>query len=298
MLLIKIKKFLNWIRIYIRFIIYNISVALFNTEQEILKANPFDLNEKDKKNQRMLHRNPVLEKFYAGQTDQKYVKEYYEILKKADTFIKKSDIVKYGATADKHGMSYGKKDRWGRRYEHYGFFDPKSKHYGKTVEEVLKEEYNDRRTKDDNYELLSIHNNQRIIGGLNDSLNIIKKNEDGNYVLSDIVDQIKNDKFPIHVIRNNDVLNKIEQITDYLHIKRIDDEYRQLEFFINLKFGTDKLKEDDKIFNELKSIDSVWVYNDYGELISYKIIEYTKRIRHESYDVLKFFSKKMDVFNN
>ena len=56
--------------------------------------------------------------------------------------------------ADKYGTSYGMKDRWGRRYEHYGFFDDKHKHVGKTLAEVLAMEFEERRTKDDDYELL------------------------------------------------------------------------------------------------------------------------------------------------
>lgn len=59
----------------------NISISLYNTEVELLKASPDDLNEKDKKVTRKLHRNQVLEKFYAGQRDEKYTKDYYELLK-------------------------------------------------------------------------------------------------------------------------------------------------------------------------------------------------------------------------
>jgi hypothetical protein len=272
-------------------------MALYNTEMDILKADPNDLDEKNKKNQRMLHRNPLLEKFYQGQTDQKYVQDYYEVLKKADQFIKKSDKVKYGTAADKNGMSYGKKDKWGRRHEHYGFFDPKSKNYGKTLEEVLKNEMNERRTKDDDYELLEIYNNERILDGLTNSFDVVETTNNGDKILSDITKQIKKDRFPINIIRNNNnVINKIEQLTDFLHVKRIDDEYRQLEFFLNLKYKTDKLSEDDKIFKELINIENVWVYNDYGELDSYKIEKFKKRIVYnDTHEVFKFFCKKMDV---
>ena len=262
-------KIWNWFVLKFKIIMYYISMALYNTEMDILKADPNDLDEKNKKNQRMLHRNPLLEKFYQGQTDQKYVQDYYEVLKKADQFIKKSDKVKYGTAADKNGMSYGKKDKWGRRHEHYGFFDPKSKNYGKTLEEVLKNEMNERRTKDDDYELLEIYNNERILDGLTNSFDVVETTNNGDKILSDITKQIKKDRFPINIIRNNNnVINKIEQLTDFLHVKRIDDEYRQLEFFLNLKYKTDKLSEDDKIFKELINIENVWVYNDYGELDS------------------------------
>ncbi|MFW6243481.1 MAG: hypothetical protein ACOC2W_04910, partial [bacterium] len=233
-------------------------------------------DEKDKKNHRMLHRNPVLEKFYQGQTDKKYVKEYYEILKKADLFIKKSDYTKYG------------------------FFDPKSKNYGKTLQEVIDEERENRRTKDDNYEIINICNNQKIVGGLNDSFELLKENNNGELVLSNVLDQIRNDKFPVKILRNDDeVINKIELLTDFVHVKRIDDEYRQLEFFVNLKFGTDKYDDDSQIIKDLININNVWTYNDYGELNSYKVLNYKKRIKYnDTHEVFKFFCKEMDVINN
>lgn len=294
----KINKFIKWLKLTYHSIFYSIGIAMFNTEQEILKANPSDLDERDKKNQRMLHRNPVLEKFYQGQTDEKYVKDYYEILKKADIFIKKSDNKKYGATADKFSMSYGKKDKYGRRYEHYGFFDPKSKHYGKTLDEVFKLELNERKTNDDDYELLEIYNNNRIVGGLADALSFLEEKNTLDLSTNDILEQTKKDKFPIKIIRNNDkIVNKIEQLTDFLHIKRIDEEHRQLEFFVNKKFKTKILDENSDIFKELINFNNVWVYNQYGELDSYSVLNYKKRVDYkDTHEVFKFFCKKMEVF--
>lgn len=98
----KFKKFIKWINLTLYSIFYRIGLSLYNTEVEILKANPFDLDEKNKKNHRMMHRNPVLEKFYQGQSDQKYVQDYYEILKKADKFIKESNETKYGQIGRAH----------------------------------------------------------------------------------------------------------------------------------------------------------------------------------------------------
>lgn len=296
----KLKKIISWVKQTLYSIFYRISISLYNTEVEILKANPFDLDEKNKRNHRMLHRNPVLEKFYQGQTDEKYVQDYYEILKKADKFIKESNEKKYGHTADKHGMSYGKKDQYGRRYEHYGFFDPKSKHYGKTLSEVLKEELNERRTNDDDYELLYICNNERIVGGLAEALSYVEEKEDGKVSMVDILNQVKNDKFPLKIIRKDgeEVIDKIEKITDYVHIKRIDDEYRQLEFFINLKYNTPKFDEESRVFKDLINIENVWIYNQYGELDSYKVEKFKKRILYNNtHEVFKFFCKKMDVLS-
>lgn len=53
------------------------------------------------------------------------------------------------------------------------------------------------------------------------------------------------------------IVNKIEQLTEYLHVKKIGFEYRQLEFFIPLKFGTESIDENSEIYNELIKFDSV-----------------------------------------
>ena len=149
-----------WIYLKIHSIMFAISIALFNTEQEILKADPNNVGERNNHTQRMRSRNKLLEKFYAGQTDEKYVQDYYEVLKKADKFIRTATPHQMTVAADKYGTSYGMKDRYGRRYEHYGFFDDKHKNAGKTLGEVLTEEFEERRTKDDDYEIMYIFNNK------------------------------------------------------------------------------------------------------------------------------------------
>ena len=78
------KKLIFWIYLKFYSILIRISIALFNTEIELLKADPNITKEKDKKIQRKRHRNELLEKFYVGIRDSKYIKEYYELLKKSD----------------------------------------------------------------------------------------------------------------------------------------------------------------------------------------------------------------------
>ena len=79
-----------WVYIKLHTLMIAIGVALFNTEQEILKANPDDIKEGDKHIQRKRHRNELLEKFYAGQSDEKYVQDYYELLKKETLKLKEN----------------------------------------------------------------------------------------------------------------------------------------------------------------------------------------------------------------
>lgn len=272
-----------------------ISIALFNTENEILKADPNNLGEKNKHVQRMRHRNQVLEKFYAGQTDEKYVQDYYEILKKADTFMKNATPFKMAVGADKHGMNYGKEDKYGRTYEHLGFYDVKSKHSGKTLGEVIEEQMTERRTTDDNYELLYIFDNKPINNGLLDLPSYVS--ESTKFSVEDLVKNSKVLEFPIKIHRtNNEVVNKIEQITEHLHVKKIGFDFVLLEFFIPLKFKTDKVDDSDKIFKELIDIDEIFLKDKYGEMIAFKVNEFAKRINfNNTHEVFKFNGNIMEV---
>jgi len=294
------KKIFVWTYIKIHSILIRISIALYSTEIEILKANPDNLSEKDKKTTRNLHRNRLLEKFYSGQTDEVYVQDYYELLKKADNFLKKSTPHKMAVAADRHGMIYGEKDKYGRRYDHFGFFDSKHKHSGKTIGEVLELDFEERRTKDDDYELLYIFNNTPIEVGLAKIFDVVKETEkkdvDFEYEVHDIFQKSKSFIFPITVNRENEnITNKIEQLTETLHIKKIGFEYRQLEFFIPLKFDTIKINEEDDIFKELSNINNVFVKGDYGTIIGFNILKFIKKILYnDTHEVWKFEGIEMD----
>jgi len=338
------KNIILWIYIKIHSVLINISIALHNTEEEILKADPNICNESGKKIQRMRHRNNVLEKFYVGQTDEKYVKEYYEILKKADRFMKNSTPHDFAVATDKHmrfmvdatdGNSHSfnlergldranKKDAYGRRYEHYGFFDGKHKNAGKTLGEVIAQEFEERRTKDDDYEILYIFNNIPIEAGLSKIFDVVKKTDNMEFIpielnvektetseihhvlefekqnvfeLHDNLEKSKTFEFPIKVYREEglDVVNKIEQLTEFLHVKKIGFEYRQLEFFIPIKFNTENIEENSEIFNEITNIKSIFVKNDYGELMGFGIIKFIKRIKYnDTHEVWKFQGIEME----
>jgi len=283
---------LLWIYLKFHTIMITISIALFNTEQEILKADPNDLDESKKHTQRMRSRNQLLEKFYADQTDEKYVKDYYEVLKKADKFIRTATPHQMAIAADKHGTSYGMKDRWGRRYEHYGFFDDKHKNAGKTLAEVLATEFEERRTKDDDLDIMYIFNNKPIEVGLVKVMDVIEKKAGtlDEYEVLDMEKKSKQFKFPISVERiNKEAINKIEELSEFLHVKKIGFEYRQLEFFIPLKFKTSELDEESDIFKEIVDIDSVFIRDEYGALIGFGVDKYIKRINYnDTHEVLKF----------
>ena len=102
--------------------------------------------------------------------------------------------------------------------------------------------------------------------------------------------------FPIKILRENkDCVNKIEQLSEFLHVKKIGFEYRQLEFFIPLKFKTTDLLEDDSIFKEIINIKEAFIKDEYGELRGFGIIKYIKRINYnDTHEVLKFEGIEME----
>jgi hypothetical protein len=284
-----LKKILLWIYLKYHMIMVSIGIALYNTEVDILKANPFDLKEGDKKIQRMRHRNNTLERFYAGNRDEKYVQDYYEVLKKADHFIRTSTPNKIAVATDKH-LRFDEKDRYGKRFAMTGFFDEKHKHAGKTIAEVLELEYQERRTNDDKYELVYIFNNKPIEVGLAKVMDVIVEKDDDVFEVKDMELKSKQFEFPIKAFRDDEtIVNKIEQLAEYVHIKQTAFEYRQLEFFIPLKYGTSEIEEDSQIFSELVNIKGIFVKNDYGEKLGFGIIKFIKRIKHnDTHEVWKF----------
>jgi len=296
------KFFLNiilWVYIKLHTIGIAIGIALFNTEIEILKADPNNLDERNNHTQRMRNRNQLLEKFYAGKIDEKYVQDYYEVLKKADKFIRTATPHQMAVAADKHGTSYGMKDRYGRRYEHYGFFDDKHKHTGKTLGEVIAMEFEERRTKDDDLEIMYIFNNKPIEVGLAKVMDVVERKENAldEYEVLDIEKKSKQFQFPINVVReNNNTINKIEELSEFLHIKKIGFEFRQLEFFIPLKFKTTEFEDDSDIFKEIIDIQQAFIRDEYGELIGFGVNKYLKRINYnDTHEVLKFDGIEMQI---
>ena len=281
-------------------IIIRISLALYETETEILKSNVLD-SKGGKIHQRKRFRNKFIEMMMSGVKDEKLVEEYFEILKGADKFIKNSTPHQQALAADRHGMNYALKDKYGRRYEHVGFFSEKHKYAGKTIAEALVIEYEERKTKDDHYELLNIYDNSPVeVGLVNIMATVEKVDDDANdyeYKVNDLIQHSKKFTFPIRCAReDNNILNKIEQLTESLHVKKIGFEYVQLEFFIPLKFGTVNIIEDSKLFKDLTDITQVFINSDYGDLIGYGITEFKKRIVHnDAYEVWKFNGIKMET---
>jgi hypothetical protein len=282
------------------------------------------LDGKNKQEQRKRHRNQTLERMYQGQRDERYIQHYYELLWKAERFMRNAKPSDIEIAADRWGMSYGKtddelknvgmlpgtrrkkpkKDKWGRRYEHYGFFDPKNPNYGKTMAQVIEEETKARAIKDDNYPLQYMIWNKPKEDGLS-NLNEIRENKNSDSMTKfeglNHYEKAKVRKFPLKIRRDNDdIFNKIEQLTDFLHVKRINSRDRILEFFVNKKFGLHLFKDDSKIFKEIININQVWFKDEYGNLHGFSIDGFYKRLDavsentdKDTYEIIKFRGKQI-----
>lgn len=296
------KRLILNVSIFIHTWMLRIGSALYNTEVEILKADPEDLNEKNKQNIRQRQRNPIAEKMLQGQRDEQFVQDYYEVLKKADKFLKTASPEKVAMAADKHGLSLGQKDRWGRRHDHYGFFDPKHKNYGMTLGEVMQKEVKERSTDDDDYEVMFMFDNRPITEGLSKTNQIVETEKESiklGYEAMNEYQKALTRKFPMTVIRNNDnALNKIEQLTDFLHVKRIGSNIVLLEFFIDKKYKLFDNLTNNVIFDEITDFKQVWIKDEYDGRYGFSVESYHKYLDYDvTYDVLKFKATQIENFN-
>ena len=266
-------------------------LAMKNTEDDVMASKSMVDDKKGKMQIRQTHRNPVIEKMLQGERDEQYVKDYYEILRKADHFMKTASPEKIAMAADKFGMSYGKKDRWGRRFEHYGFFDPKHKNYDMTLSEAMEQEVKDKTTKDDDYPIEFMFDNTPIIEGLASFRDMKKSDKVGSgYEVMTPAEKAKARKFPMSIVRDNkDAFNKIEMLTSFLHVKKMYERDRILEFFIPKKYGVGKHLDDKEIFDELINIKQVWIKDEYDGKYGFTVNGYRKYLDYDDkYDVLKF----------
>lgn len=290
----------KWITHKLRVFLFYILIAISNLEVQIFKSTGGKNSFGGGVITRMMYRSSILEKLAQGRHDEQYVKQFYEILRKADEFMRKSSSHKIAVSADSHVRMLDDKDKYGRRYGHYGFFDEKHKHHGKTLQEVFEIELEERRTKDDDYKLIKVIDNKPIDAGLSKITDVVKeyKNKEGKiiYLVDDMSKKSKQFKFPIVVAREDDgCINKIEELTEYLHIKEKFLNNRRFEFFIPIKFKTTTFKNDSKVIKDILNINEFFVKNDYGGLTGYSIKNFVKRFEHNNmYEVFRFDGFEME----
>jgi len=278
---------INWFKRLFASATLSLFFALKRVDDE-LRADPIDLF----KTEHRAEIRSIFERF-----DEKYVERFYEILKNADKFLRTANPAKIQRAAGKFGLNYGMKDHHGRRFEHYGFFDEKHRFAGKSLKEVRDLEVAEKQVQDDDYPVIVMYQNKKEFS-FNESAAMVLFNKRGLFA-PEIHELARMKKYPLLVVRDKVVANRIEQLTEYLHVKQITSQHKILEFMIPKKFGLEKIEDSDPIFKELINIDQVWFKDEYGDRNSYKVQEFFKRSEHNKfkpdgelnphgYDVIKF----------
>jgi hypothetical protein len=263
---------IKWIKDFWISAIISISFALKRVDDE-LRADPIDLFKTEQ-------RAEVRDMF--SMFDEQYVQQFYEILKKADKFLRSANPAKIQKTAGKFGLNYGMKDHHGRRFEHYGFFDEKHKFAGKSLKEVRALEVAEKTVDGDDYPVIVMYQNKKDFS-MRESIDIVLNNQQG-FFAPEIHELARMKKYPLIVFRGDKkVANRIEQLTEFLHVKQISSEHKILEFMIPKKFKLEEVSDDDPIFKELIDIKQVWFKDEYGDRNAYRVTGYYKRGVYKKY---------------
>src|SRR5208337_3733790 len=161
----EIKKILFKLYLIYHSIMINIGMMLSRSEAQVFIGEANDLDSNHTITQRMPFKNKTMEEFYQGKISEQTLQDYYEILKKADIFIKESTPLKLATTADKLSMNWGREinvdridpnriDRTQDDMMEYSGFDKMHKFYGKTQKEAQEILYKEIGTQDTGYELI------------------------------------------------------------------------------------------------------------------------------------------------
>lgn len=250
----------------------NSSVALKNTEQDFRAVD--DISAKTKQEYRKSS-NRLLESMRRGEHNEQYVKYFYEVLKKADDLVYNSTPEQLKQLAEKYGMGENAQTQFNFLNETH-----LQKHGNKNVDTIRKDEIKKRVTTDDNFPIEKIITNKR-------NLKNVLEHASGSKGIYNYTIKIK---------RKNDIENKIEEISDYLHVKElgIENNGRILEFFIPKKYELENLDKNTVLFSELKNVDYVSFADDYGQKYEYSIKSFYRISENGMYDVFKFKGVKIE----
>ncbi len=297
----------KWIKGVGLSIFIRVSLALKAVEDEF-KAQVADLVGGGKE-YKQRNNNPLLKKFEKGQTDERYVQDFYEVLKQADEVVRSTNPDKAAKIADKHGVNIGAKDKWGMRWDHHGFLDPKHKHYGKTLKEIRSLEIEERKmTDEDNYPIVALFTNKSELSFLQTTKVI--KSEFDQIGMGDLSKLASMKKFPLIAIRKDiNVVNKIEQLVEYVHVKGLTSQHFIIEMFIPYKYGIRNFDNESEVVKQLTDIEQLWFTDEYGDKHAYRITSFKSRKTHlpfvdsvdkkEKYrfDVFKFNAEMIEMIN-
>jgi hypothetical protein len=149
--------------------------------------------------------------------------------------------------------------------------------------EAMAAEVEERKTKDDDYDLEFMFDNSPVEDGMLVATDKdIKKTKEGvsdtGFEALNTYEKAQQRKFPLRIIRDKEVANKLEQLSHYVHVKKISSEHRIIEFFVPAKYKTFDADEKSDIFAEIIDVDQVWLTDEYGGRYGYTVTGFRKRI--------------------
>jgi hypothetical protein len=245
---------LNYFKNLLIGILIKISIAMSKLENQLFKNSDEALNSGDGSEINNI-KSDLLKSLYNGEYNQEYVNKFYRILKKSDNLILNSNRLELLEKTKRHGMDTGNEDI-------IRFLNSNMEYKNIRIEDKI--------DKSDNFEIEKIITNKIEIINIEDAINGHK---------AKFITTLKSKTIDRNI--------KIEEITDYLHIKKINDNEKLLEFYLNNTHNIDE------IFNELINIDNIYFKDIYGDRLEYKIVEYINKNSFNSYNILKFLAHEV-----
>jgi hypothetical protein len=241
------------------------SLAMNNTENDLLKPDPAQLQTGSKKEYQKPTSN-LLESLRRGDYNAEYVNHFYEVLRRADEIVASSSADEMAMLAEKYGMGSAAQNSYNMLNE-----DQKKRYGGKNSQDIRKEQISQRVTIDDNYQIDHMVINKRTL-----------KN-----VFESAIGQPRQYDFTLKVGRRYKTSNTIEELCEYMHVKHLGENQKLLEFYIPKKYKIGSVEHSDAM-NEVISFEHVSFADQYGKKYEYSIKKFYKISENNQYDVLKF----------
>lgn len=242
------------------------SLAMKSTEEEIMAPDPAQLQTGQKKEFQKISSSQLLESLRRGDYNAQYVNYFYEVLRRADDIVANSTPEEMRLLAEKYGMGETTDNQFKFLHE-----DHKAKYGDKSQQQIRKEQILQRVTGDDSYDIDHMVINKRTVTNMFESAQGAPRKYD----------------FTLKVNRKFQSINKIEELSEYMHVKHIGENQKLLEFYVPKKFGITSPDNSDAL-NEIKTFDYVSFTDQYGKQFQYSIKKFYKLSQNNNYDVLKF----------
>lgn len=238
----------NYIKkLFVSFFI-RVSLTLSKLENDLLKNSKDRLYSGDGSEVDNIQ-NELLRSLRKGEYNKEYVDKFYKILKKSDNILQ-GDKFTLKNISKKHGMNEGNQDLVFYLNSDISYCNSKTE-----------QRYNSK----DGYELESIIKN---------TIEVVNPLE--------VLEGEKPIKITKIKSKNSERENKIEEYTEYLHIKKYEGSFKLLEFYINKDVNLIKL------IDSFKNTDNIYFKDSYGDYNEFKLLEYIGSDELNNYNILKF----------